>query len=175
MQKGRWLGQSKGVARVDPIRYVERWRVRTYELDSQGHVNNAIYLSWAEEIASRHAEAAGYGRLWSQSRGGAWVIHRADVTYLRPALYGDEIEVAVQVELVKGARGVRRTWIRRLPDRELLAEVLVEWVWVGLDGRPRRVPRELVELARGATATPTESGPAAVGAQESDLTAAAEG
>ena len=138
--------------RVDPLVFTMRWPVRGYELDSRGHVNNAVYLSWAEEIATAHAEAAGYGREWSAERGGGWVIRHIDITYHRPALYGDEVEVTVRVELVKGVRGVRRTTIRRVSDGELLAELLTEWVWVRLsDGRPAQVPRELVELATPVT------------------------
>jgi acyl-CoA thioester hydrolase len=126
--------------------------VREYELDSRGHVNNVVYLSWAEEVATAHAEAAGYGRDWSVSRGGGWIIRHTDITYHQPAVYGDEVELTVKVELVKGVRGVRRTFIRRVADSTLLAEVLTEWVWVRLsDGRPTAVPRELVELAAGIT------------------------
>jgi acyl-CoA thioester hydrolase len=139
---------------ADPLAYTVRWPVRGYELDSRGHVNNVVYLSWAEEVATAHAEAAGYGREWSASRGGGWVIRKTEVTYHRPAVYGDEVEVTVKVELVKGARGIRRTTIRRVADHELLAEVLTEWVWVRLsDGRPTAAPRELVELAAGVTET----------------------
>ena len=138
---------------ADPLRYSERWRVRNVELDSNGHVNNSVYLAWAEEIATRHAEAAGYGRAWSEARGGGWVIHRTEVTYHRPAVYNDEVEVSVEVDLIRGARGVRSTWIRRVPDGELLAELWTEWAWVRLsDGRPARVPPELVELAKGCSA-----------------------
>ena len=62
------------------------------------------------------------------------------------------MELTVRVELVKGARGVRRTFIRRVADGLLLAEVLTEWVWVRLsDGRPTAAPRELVDLAASAT------------------------
>ena len=140
-------------ARADPLRFSLRWPVRGYELDSRGHVNNAVYLSWAEEIATAHAEAAGYGRTWSEARGGGWVIRRTEITYHRPAVYGDEVEVTVQVELVKGVRGVRRTTINRTSDGYLLAEVLTEWVWVRLsDGRPTPVPKELVDLAASVTA-----------------------
>ena len=140
-------------ARADPLRFSFRWPVRGYELDSRGHVNNAVYLSWAEEIATAHAEAAGYGRAWSEASGGGWVIRRTEITYHRPAVYGDEVEVTVQVELVKGVRGVRRTTIERTSDGELLADVLTEWVWVRLsDGRPTPVPKELVDLAASVTA-----------------------
>ena len=126
--------------------------MREYELDSRGHVNNVVYLSWAEEVATAHAEAAGYGRDWSAGRGGGWVIRHTDITYHQPAVYGDEVELTVKVELVRGARGVRRTTIRRVTDGLLLAEVLTEWVWVRLsDGRPTAAPRELVELAAGVT------------------------
>jgi acyl-CoA thioester hydrolase len=139
--------------RADPLEFTIRWPVRGYELDSQGHVNNAVYLSWAEEVATAHAEAAGYGRDWSVRRGGGWIIRRTEIIYHRPAVYGDEVELTVKVELVKGARGVRRTAIRRVADGELLAEVLTGWVWVRLrDGRPTHAPRELVELAAPVTA-----------------------
>ena len=127
--------------------------MRNSELDSNGHVNNAVYLAWAEEIATRHAEAAGYGREWSRERGGGWVIHRTEITYHRPAVYNDVVEVAVAVELIRGARGIRRTRVTRTEDGELLAELWTEWAWVRLtDGRPMRVPAELVALAAPATA-----------------------
>jgi acyl-CoA thioester hydrolase len=133
---------------ADPLEFTMGWPVRGYELDSRGHVNNAVYLSWAEEIATAHAEAAGYGREWSERRGGGWVIRRTEINYHRPAVYGDAVELTVRVELVRGVRGVRRTSIRRAGNGELFAEVLTEWVWVRLsDGRPTSVPRELVELA----------------------------
>jgi len=139
--------------RADPLVFTMRWPVRGYELDSRGHVNNAVYLSWAEEVATAHAEAAGYGRAWSEQHGGGWVIRRSEITYHRPAVYGDEVELTVRVELVRGARGVRRTTIRRAAGGELFAEVLTEWVWVRLsDGRATPVPRELVELAAAPTA-----------------------
>jgi acyl-CoA thioesterase FadM len=60
--------------------------------------------------------------------------------------------VKVRVESIRGARGIRRTWIRRVADGELLAELLVEWAWVRIaDGRPFRVPRELLDLVATAT------------------------
>jgi acyl-CoA thioester hydrolase len=135
---------------VDPLVYSSRWRVRPYELDGNGHVNNAVYLNYAEALTIEHAEASGYGAAWTRRQGGAWLVHRSVVTHHRPAVYGDELILTVRVELVKGVRGVRRTSIR-LADGAEVAEVLTEWVWVGEDGKPRMVPSELVEIARPAT------------------------
>ena len=138
---------------VNPIEFSARWRVRGYELDSNGHVNNAVYLNWAEEIATQHAEAAGYGREWSIAHGGGWVVRRSEIVHHRPAVFGDEVDVSVKVELVKGARALRRTAISRVADGQILADVLTEWVWVRLsDGRATHAPRELEELAAEVTA-----------------------
>lgn len=144
--------------RADPLEFSARWRVRSYELDANGHVNNAVYLNWAEEIATEHAEAAGYGKAFTVARGGAWLIRRSEVTHHHPAVYGDLVEVTVRVESIRGVRAVRRTWIRRAADQMLLAEVVTQWVWVRLsDGRPARVPTELLELARQASASALDS------------------
>lgn len=126
--------------------YTERWTVRTYEVDENGHVNNAVYVQWAEHLSARHAEALGFGREWSLERDGAWLVRRHEVTYHRPAMRGDELELTVRVLGVRGVRGQRHTTISRPADGALLAEVASEWVWVRVSsGRPAAVPREIVE------------------------------
>jgi acyl-CoA thioester hydrolase len=128
----------------DPATYRVSWRVRQYELDAQGHVNNAVYLNYAEEVATRHAEAAGFGADWSSRQGGGWVVRRHEVVYHAPARGGDRLELTTRVQDMRGARGLRRTTIVRLPERQPIAEILTEWVWVRLpDGRPARPPAEL--------------------------------
>ncbi len=140
-------------AEVDPLVYSTRWRVRSYEVDQYGHVNNAVYLNYAEALTVEHAEASGYGRDWSEANSGAWVIRRHEIDYLRPAIMGDELTLTVRVELVRGVRGVRRTTITRSSDGAPIATVLSQWIWVRLrDGRPARVPPELVERAAAVTA-----------------------
>ena len=127
------------------LEHTLRFRVRSYELDQNGHVNNATYVAWAENVTNEHAEAIGFGRAWSLERGGGWVVRRHEATYHLPAVALDEIEATVRVEGVSGVRGWRRTWIRRAGDGALLAEVFSEWAWVrSADGRPARVPDEIV-------------------------------
>jgi acyl-CoA thioester hydrolase len=141
----------------DPLTFKARWTVRQYEVDGQGHLNNAVYLNYAEELASRHSESLGYGQRWAAAQGGAWVIRRNEVNYHFPAKFGDELELTVRVELVRGARGLRRTTIVLVPDGTLVAEIFTEWVWVrASDGRPAPVPQVLVDLAAAATAATLE-------------------
>ena len=123
--------------------YTTRWRVRSYELDSNGHVNNAVYLAYAEEVAVLHAEALGFGHEWTLALGGAWVVRKHEIVYHSPARFGDELELTTTVLSMRGARAMRQTRIARIGDA-LLAEFATEWVWVrASDGRPLRVPEAL--------------------------------
>ena len=125
--------------------FTARWRVRSYELDGNGHVNNSVYLAYAEEVAVLHAEALGFGQSWTLRHGGAWVVRKHEIIYHQPALYGAELELTTTVASMRGARAIRQTAIS-LIDGGRLAEVTTEWVWVrGSDGRPTRLPRELLE------------------------------
>jgi acyl-CoA thioester hydrolase len=125
--------------------FTARWRVRSYELDSNGHVNNSVYLAYSEEIAVLHAEALGFGREWTTRHAGAWVVRKHEIVYHQPALYGDELELTTTVVGMRGARAVRETSIVRV-DGTRLADIVTEWVWVrASDGRPTRVPPALLE------------------------------
>jgi acyl-CoA thioester hydrolase len=120
------------------------WRVRSYELDSNGHVNNAVYLGYAEEVATLHAEALGFGRTWTVAQGGAWVVRKHEIIYHRAARYGDDLQLTTTVKEMRGARGVRHTRISLL-DSTPIADITTEWVWVrAVDGRPTRVPPALL-------------------------------
>ena len=66
------------------------WRVRSYELESNGHVNNSVYLGYAEEVATLHAEAFGFGRAWTHKQDGMWVVGKHEITYRLPAAQSDD-------------------------------------------------------------------------------------
>ncbi|HEX2142319.1 MAG TPA: acyl-CoA thioesterase, partial [Candidatus Limnocylindria bacterium] len=98
------------------LEHALRFKVRTYELDQNGHVNNAVYLAWTENLAAEHAEALGFGRAWSGEQGGGWVVRHHEITYHVAAVAGDEVDAVVRVEALGGVRGTRRTWFRRAAD-----------------------------------------------------------
>jgi len=133
----------------DPWTYTTPWRVRHYELDYNGHVSNAMYLNYVAQVTSEHGEASGFGRAWSIEHGGAWMVRCHQITYHRPAMLDDELELTTRVRSVRGARAARETSITRTADKAPIADIQTEWVWVRLsDGRPTRVPREIVDAYR---------------------------
>lgn len=133
--------------RGDPWRHTARYPVRQYELDVLGHVNNAVYLNWVEQVAIDHVEALGFGRRWADANGGAWVVREHHVTYHRPVEYGDVVLVTTLPQRIGGVRGLRRTEIHREADGALMTEVESQWIWIRVrDGRPARVPADLLAL-----------------------------
>jgi len=134
---------------VDPWEYHGRWPVRLYELDSNGHVNNAVYLNYVEQVALEHVEAMGFGRDWYRSHGGGWFVREHHATYYRPATFGDFLLLTTIPLRMGAASGERYTTIHRESDGELLTEVRTVWAWVREDGRPGRIPEALRSLFRG--------------------------
>lgn len=123
--------------------------MRVYELDSNGHVNNAVFLNYAEQLATSHTDAVGWTPQRIAALGGTWVVRRHEITYHRPAQYGEELRGETRVGEFRGARGYRHTRILRDADNTLLVELTTEWVWIRLsDGRPTRVPNEVTASFR---------------------------
>jgi len=129
----------------DRLEYSEQWRVRTFELDANGHVNNAVYLNYAEQVAAEHAEALGLGRDWTEQHRLAWAVREHHIVYHRPAVYRDLLRLTTRVQSMSGVRAVRYTTIHREADGELMAEITTQWVCLRLsDQRPTRIPAELL-------------------------------
>ena len=119
-------------------------RVRHHEMDALGHVNNAVYLNYAEECAIDHGEKVGFGIARMRELGGIFVVRRHEITYHHPAVAGDELAVTTLVTAMAGVRATRRTTIAKTADGKLVADAQTDWVWVGNEGRPRRIPEEVL-------------------------------
>ena len=73
--------------------------VRSYELDSYGHVNNAVYLNYFEYTRSKYLEALGFDYYAFFEDGFMLFVTKLSIRYLKPVLLSDKI--SVEVELVK--------------------------------------------------------------------------
>lgn len=108
------------------------------DLDALGHVNNAVYLTYLEQAR------IGYGL---QLIGGmdvadlAFILAEATVSYLRPAHYGDQLEVGVRVSEIGTKSFVMDYSIQRRSDKELIARGRTVQVWYNYQSqRSQQVP-----------------------------------
>ena len=54
--------------------FAYRFRVRHDELDSFGHLNNAVCVKYMQEAAIQASADAGYSLQWYEERSVAWVM-----------------------------------------------------------------------------------------------------
>jgi acyl-CoA thioester hydrolase len=117
------------------------------DLDRLGHVNNVVYLRYAQDAAVSHWRAA----VPAEVRDGlVWVVRRHEIDYLRPALENDALVAHTWIGQVSGATLERFIEIHRPGDGELL--IRVRSVWVALDPATMR-PRRVSNVIRGYFAT----------------------
>lgn len=120
--------------------------VQPGDIDDLGHVNNAVYLRYIEDVARAHADFVGAGIGFMRGVGVVPVARSHLIRYHRPAYEGEELTVSTEVVSASGLRANRHNEVRRARDGELLAEADTEWVWVDpARGRPRPIPRALLE------------------------------
>lgn len=91
-------------------------QVRDYEVDSQGIVNNAIYLHYLEHTRHEFCREAGTSFRDMQREGIDPVIRRVDIEYLTPLGLGDRMVSCLALRR-EGARFVFVQDIYTLPDR----------------------------------------------------------
>lgn len=132
--------------------YAIRHVVAADELDELNRVNNAVFLQYAEKIAREHADALGLGWQALGPLGTAFVVRRHEADYFGAAVLGEELTIRTRLLEMAGARAKRLVEILR--GNDILFRCLTEWAYIGtLDGRPRRLPREMIDRVLGAIAT----------------------
>jgi acyl-CoA thioester hydrolase len=120
-------------------------RVRHYEMDALGHVNNAVYQNYLEQAAIEHSEHLGLTLEVYRELAGVFVMRRVEIEYLRPAVAGDTLEITTWLQEMRGSRAIRRYEIRKQNQDELLVTAEALWVWVEAKTmRPRPIPSALL-------------------------------
>lgn len=111
--------------------------VRGYELDTQGHLNQAVYLQYAEHARWELLRAAGLSQDKLLADGVGPVALETTVKFRRELRGGDEVEVTCRFEFGEGRTFRLRQEIVKL-DGTLAAEV------TGLGGLLDLASRKLV-------------------------------
>jgi acyl-CoA thioester hydrolase len=132
-----------------PGAFTLRRRVEWRDLDAVGHVNNAAYADFVENIARQAAAACGWPAAAMAAAGFDLATRQISIDYRHPALPEDELEILTWLSDVSDESAVRHTSITRVADGELLARARSVWGCVSFDvRRPCALPQGLVEGLR---------------------------
>ena len=129
-----------------PLTYSREFRIRHYECDAFGHLNNANYVRYMQEIAFDASAAAGYDSEAYNALGRYWLIRETDIEYLKPTRYGDTLEITTWVEDFHRVRSRRAYEIRSRGNNEPVANASTDWVFLETNtNRPVKIPMEIKE------------------------------
>ncbi|MFD5794816.1 acyl-CoA thioesterase [Streptomyces diastatochromogenes] len=99
-----------------------RVTVRGYETDVQGHLNQAVYINYAEHARWSLLQAAGISQADLVGRGVGPVALETTIRYKRELLAGDEVDVTCAFEWSGGKTFRIRQEIRKT-DGTVAAEI----------------------------------------------------
>jgi acyl-CoA thioester hydrolase len=125
-------------------------RVRYAEIDAQGHVNNAVYLSYFEVGRVEWLRAAGLSYRELEEQGYGIVVVEVLAHYRRAAFFDDEL--TLRTELADLSRASMRFEYVVSRGGDVLVTGHTRHACVDLaTGKPIRVPEELLAVARKAS------------------------
>ena len=116
------------------------------DIDENGHVSNLVYLRWVQDAAVAHSEAVGWSHAQYLAAGAAFFVRRHEIDYFAAAMEGDRVRVTTYVSTWSAATSQRHTTIVR--GEKELARCVTTWAFVGLNGRPKRIPPAVHEAFR---------------------------
>ena len=123
--------------------FVTRRQVEWTDLDVYDHVNNVIYVNYAEEAAVQDFSARGWSPVKLGEAGLVVVTKRLHVQYLSIASWGETLNISTHPLEVKDTGGSRYVGITRA-DGSPVAECIMDWELVDRkSGEARPLPDEL--------------------------------
>lgn len=127
------------------------FKVRDYECDMQGIVNNSVYQNYLEHARHEYLLAQGvdFAELTRQKI--HLVVVRAELDYKLPLVSGDEFYVTVNVELSSRVRFDFVQNIYRKRDNKLMLAAKITGTSLNERGRPF-VPEVIEQLFSAGTA-----------------------
>ncbi len=127
--------------------FAHRLRARFAETDAMGVVHHASYPAWLEAARVDLLRAAGHPYGDVRATGIDFAVVELTVRYERPVRFDDDVTVLVWLRSASRAAFDLAYEVRVGGER--CATAATRHAAVGADGRPRRLPRWIVDVGLG--------------------------
>ena len=118
-------------------------KVRTYECDIYGHVNNATFLNYLEFARIELLSELGFTLESLKKKGFILPLVKMEIEYKNPAFPGDELSISVKWIKRGRTSSVFGQTIVNGKTNQIIAVAKVTWVVTDLKGKPIAIPDEL--------------------------------
>ncbi|HEY6528981.1 MAG TPA: acyl-CoA thioesterase [Cellvibrionaceae bacterium] len=112
------------------------FKVRDYECDLQGVVNNSVYQNYLEHTRHEFLLSRGIQFAELAKHGINLVVVRAELDYKRSLKSGDEFWVGLTLQKISKIRGAFKQDIFHSRDNTLVLSAKIEWTALNANGKP---------------------------------------
>jgi len=138
------MSESSPQARVAECDLV----VRSYELDSFGHANHAVFLNYLEYGRFEALRTGGLTRAAMADNGWSVYVVRIEIDYVKEARMDDRLIVRTRLEGYRRTsmtlgQEIVRPGVAASGGEDVIVRAKVHAVWVDARRRPMRVPAEV--------------------------------
>ncbi|MGD9487074.1 MAG: acyl-CoA thioesterase [Calditrichaceae bacterium] len=120
-------------------------KVRSYECDMYGHVNNATFLNYLEYGRVELLNELGYTLDSLKADGFLLPIIKIEIEYKQQVLMGDHLTITVEWERRGRSSATFRQNIFKDSSKSPVASAIASWVATDLTGTPIQIPQEFIQ------------------------------
>ena len=118
--------------------------VQPEHIDNMKHVNNVVYVQWAQDVAYAHWVSKAPLSVQTQYN---WVVLKHEIEYKSPAFLDEALIAKTWVHEYAGVKSTRMVQIIRKADNKLLVEARTLWCLINAsNNRPARIPDEIKKV-----------------------------
>jgi acyl-CoA thioester hydrolase len=132
-----------------PLESSVDFRVRYSETDQMGVAHHGHYLAWCEMARTEHMRRLGVRYRDLEERGVRLPVSEAHVRFAKSARYDDPLRVTAWLTEAGSRRVSFGYRVERVDDGALLATAETSLVSVDMQGRPSRLPEDVLTRLKG--------------------------
>jgi len=117
---------------------------RSYECDSYGHVNHAVFLNYLEVARIQFLKTMGYTLDSLKQNNLLLPIVKLEIEYKRQIFAGENIIISVEWIKRNHTSAIFKQIIYTNDKKHVISKANITWVAVNLEGKPVKVPKAFI-------------------------------